>query len=163
MLYFSVARCGVSSSVEGWLRIRNMTMALSIRQTFCSRTVPRAFTLNPKSTTTYLRSLVSIRKMNTLQEASTIYKSFKKGGPAFGGWQVRGVLSPLISWLLNFAIRCCLERTTLEQLPVQVLIGSALTASTAISMVGTLSRKVMTNYLMYTRWRDARSCYCHST
>ncbi|UPX10773.1 4-hydroxy-2-oxoheptanedioate aldolase [Ascochyta rabiei] len=26
--------------------------------------------------------------MNTLQEASTIYKSFKRGGPAFGGWQM---------------------------------------------------------------------------
>jgi hypothetical protein len=31
--------------------------------------------------------------MNTLQEASTIYKTFKKGGPAFGGWQVR-MISP---------------------------------------------------------------------
>jgi len=26
--------------------------------------------------------------MNTLQEASTIYKAFKKGGPAFAGWQM---------------------------------------------------------------------------
>lgn len=28
--------------------------------------------------------------MNTLQESSRIYKAFKKGGPSFGGWQVRG-------------------------------------------------------------------------
>jgi hypothetical protein len=28
------------------------------------------------------------RTMNTLQEASRVYKAFKNGGPSFGGWQV---------------------------------------------------------------------------
>ncbi|KAH8629431.1 hypothetical protein IG631_16688 [Alternaria alternata] len=28
------------------------------------------------------------RNMNTLQEASRIYKAFQKGRPTFGGWQV---------------------------------------------------------------------------
>jgi 4-hydroxy-2-oxoheptanedioate aldolase len=39
--------------------------------------------------------------MNTLQEASSLFKTFKRGGPAFGGWQVQNsfvtfMFTPLI-------------------------------------------------------------------
>jgi hypothetical protein len=32
---------------------------------------------------------ISKINMNSLQEASRIFKAFKKGGPSFGAWQVR--------------------------------------------------------------------------
>jgi hypothetical protein len=65
-----------------------MTMALSIRTAFCPRTITRALKSTRKHANTISGPLFHIRSMNTLQEVSTIYKAFKRGGPAFGGWQV---------------------------------------------------------------------------
>lgn len=80
--------------------------------------------------------------MNTLQEASTIYKAFKKGGPAFGGWQVRQTVTLLILCVLIHLARCFLEPTIPEQLLVQVSTGSVLTVSMATLTVGVIDLKM---------------------
>jgi hypothetical protein len=68
-------------------------MVLALRRNVFSRAIPKTSksTLNASSkfTSQYNRPACTSRTMNTLQESSRIYRAFKKGGPTFGGWQVR--------------------------------------------------------------------------
>ena len=70
-------------------------MALSKGRALCSIPSTRALSFKLKCTDSKFRPFSNIKTMNSLQEASTIYKVFKKGGPAFGGWQVRKSISLL--------------------------------------------------------------------
>ena len=67
-------------------------MLRSLRHTTVSRALkkhsPNAFFFSETHNRYTSRVPFSARNMNTLQEASRIYKAFQKGGPSFGGWQV---------------------------------------------------------------------------
>lgn len=141
-------------------------MTLSLRKNLCLRIISRSFTLNSNSITANFRLSSSTKNMNTLQEASTIYKAFKNGGPAFGGWQVREPILLWISIVLTLTYRCYLGQITLELLPVLVLIGSAWTVNMVTLTVcfgavrGTIGADQI---LTLIRRRNARSYHCHST
>jgi hypothetical protein len=63
-----------------------MTMSrLLLRNTNIARAT---FSLNKSQAVSTPLFSVGTRAMNSLQEASSIYKAFKKGGPSFGAWQV---------------------------------------------------------------------------
>ena len=140
-----------------------MTTSRVLRKTLFSRPITSVLANHTTHTNSNPRSSVNIRTMNTLQERSTIYKAFKKGGPALGGWQVRLLIVLSFLLILTLFDRCCQEQITLAQLPVLASIGSVLTANTATSMVCTLHRVTATNRLTSNRRRDARSRYRHSS
>lgn len=110
-------------------------MTLCLRKTLCLRTLIKSPILSFKRPNSTLHHFSSDGIMNTLQEASTIYKAFKRGGPAFGGWQVRPYIPLPMLCILIWWIRCFLERTTLEPLLVQESIGFALTVNMVTSTV----------------------------
>jgi hypothetical protein len=69
-----------------------MTIVLALRGIVYSKATTRTPHLIPKRpqklNLQLIRPAYATRTMNTLQEASRIYKAFQKGGPTFGGWQV---------------------------------------------------------------------------
>jgi hypothetical protein len=138
-------------------------MSRVLRKTLFSRPITSILANHTTHISSSLRSFVNIRTMNTLQERSTIYKAFKKGGPALGGWQVRLLIVLSFLLILTLFDRCCQEQTILVQLPVLASIGSVLTANTATSMVSTLHQGIATSTLMTNRRRDARSRHRHSS
>jgi hypothetical protein len=118
-----------------------MTMSHVLRKTLFSRPITSLLFGSTARINPSTQPFVNIRTMNTLQERSTIYKAFKKGGPALGGWQVWLLIMLPMLLVLTPINRCCLEQTTLVQLPVLASIGSVLTANTATSMVCILHQK----------------------
>src|SRR5690242_1271548 len=107
-------------------------MTFCLRETSYMRYLVKPPTFSLRHSTSTFRLSSSVRNMNTLQEASTIYKAFKKGGPAFGGWQVRNQTSSSTLFILIRVIRCFLERTIPERLLVQASIGFVSTVNTVI-------------------------------
>jgi hypothetical protein len=73
--------------------------------------------------------------MNTLQQASKVYKAFKKGGPSFGAWQVRLHCLQVTFIQLTSRDRCFRAPIMPEQSLAPVLIGYVLTQNTETSMV----------------------------
>jgi hypothetical protein len=73
--------------------VRRMTMSHLMSRSVTLTTSPRTCKLNlsifSRANTLRIPSAFTSRNMNTLQEASKVYKSFQKGGPSFGAWQVR--------------------------------------------------------------------------
>jgi hypothetical protein len=83
----------------------------------------------------YSNKTIVVRNMNSLQEASRIYKAFKKGGPSFGAWQVRSSRGDQRSDLPDGKARCSPGRTILEPLPALGLTGYVWMASMETLMV----------------------------
>jgi hypothetical protein len=69
-----------------------MTMLRFLRKTHFSRPTTGILAYNYTHINPSSQSFINTRTMNTLQDRSTTYKAFKKGGPALGGWQVRTVI-----------------------------------------------------------------------